>query len=124
MKYEVIFEKGRYALVKRGEKMEEYAVVSGLNKESGEWDHTCSYANFSPFFRTSEAEALSTMLDLFRSKTEEDYITRNRLIELATLFKDGLIEGDKETADMYFRENCEMTEDEMAWFGVNDVEVE
>ena len=37
MKYEVILEKGEYALILRGSRMEEYAVVSGLNKETGEW---------------------------------------------------------------------------------------
>ena len=46
MKYEVILEKGEYALILRGSRMEEYAVVNGLNKETGEWCWTCCYYNF------------------------------------------------------------------------------
>lgn len=49
MKYEVIMEKNGYALIKRGINLEEYAVVSRLNKETGSWAHTCVYYNFSPF---------------------------------------------------------------------------
>lgn len=33
MKYEIILEKGEYALILRGSRMEEYAVVNGLNKK-------------------------------------------------------------------------------------------
>lgn len=36
MKHVVILEKGEYALIIRGVRMEEYAVVNGLNKETGD----------------------------------------------------------------------------------------
>ena len=35
MKYTLIDEKGQYALILRGESMTQYAVVSGLDKETG-----------------------------------------------------------------------------------------
>lgn len=49
MKYEVIMEAKNYALIKRGINLNEYAVVSRLNKETGSWAHTCVYYNFSPY---------------------------------------------------------------------------
>ena len=44
MKYEVIMENGKYALIFRGSRvLREYAVVYGLNKEKRDWDYTCVY---------------------------------------------------------------------------------
>lgn len=48
----------------------------------------------------------------------------DRLCELATKFKDGLIEDDRESALEYFREECEMTEGEKEWFGITESEEE
>ena len=118
MKYEVILEKGEYALILRGSRMEEYAVVNGLNKERGDWGWTCCYYNFSEFAPIDKAEALFLALDYFRMRTETDYIPRCRLEELATKFQDGLIEDDKESAMEYFDEVCEMTESEKEFFGI------
>ena len=118
MKYETILENGSYALIIRGVRMEEYAVVNGLNKETGDWSFTCAYWNFGEYSGLTQAEALSYALDFFRSRTEENYISRSRLEELATQFKDGLIEVDEEFANEYFDEVCEMTDEEKEWFGI------
>lgn len=118
MKYKMILEKGDYALILRGSRMEEYAVVNGLNKERGNWAWTCCYYNFSEFAPIDKAEALFLALDYFRMRTETDYISRCRLEELAALFKDGLIEDDEESAMEYFDEVCEMTESEKEFFGI------
>ena len=118
MRYEVILEKGEYALILRGSRMEEYAVVNGLNKETGEWGWTCSYYNFGNYTKIDKAQALFLALDYFRMRTETDYIPRCRLEELATQFKDGLIEDDEESAMEYFDEVCEMTESEKEFFGI------
>lgn len=118
MKYQVLFEKGRYALIRRGVKFEEYAVVFGLNKERGDWEHTCSYANFSPVFGVSEAEALCAMLDVFRSKTEEGYVERERLVELLEKFKDGLVADDKASAYEYFKRECKLSAREAMILGI------
>lgn len=118
MKYEVILEKGDYALIIRGLRMEEYAVVNGLNKERGDWSWTCCYYNFSEFAPIDKAKALFLALDYFRMKTEGNYIPHCRLEELATLFKDGLIEDGKESAREYFDEVCEMTNKEKEFFEI------
>ena len=48
----------------------------------------------------------------------ERVVGHNRLSELATKFKDGLMEDDVESAMEYFEDECEMTEQEMEWFGI------
>ena len=74
MKYEVICEKGDYALILRGSRMEEYAVVNGLNKERGDWAYTVEYTDFGKFSKITEIKALEYMIELFRYKTEENYL--------------------------------------------------
>ena len=73
MNYEVILEKGEYALILRGSRMKEYAVVNALNKETGEWGWTCCYYNFGNYTQIDQAQALFLALNEFREKTEEDY---------------------------------------------------
>lgn len=120
MKYEVIMEKGDYALILRGSRMKEYAIVNRLDKAKDSWAWTCCYVNFGEFAPCNQAQALASCVDYFRSKTESDYIPRCRLEELATLFKDGLISDDRESAMEYFNEVCEMTEEEKEWFGIEE----
>ena len=118
MQYEVLFEKGNYALIRRGSEMTQYAVVNGLDKERGDWAWTVSYTDFGKYSSVTEIEALQEMIEVFRYKTEENYIPRYRLEELATQFKDGLIEDDEESAMEYFDEVCEMSESEKEFFGI------
>ena len=124
MKYEVIMEKGVYALITRGEKLKEYAVVNGLNKERGDWAWTCSYFayEYDGMPQGNQALSLATAVDHFRLLTEDGYISRPRLEELATLFKDRLIEDDEASAMEYFEEVCEMEEHEKEFFGIGDDE--
>ncbi|MDO5332204.1 MAG: hypothetical protein Q4E99_05940 [Bacillota bacterium] len=49
-------------------------------------------------------------------------LTFERLDELATKFKDGLLEDDYEQAMIYFEEECEMTESEMEYLGLSEEE--
>lgn len=51
--------------------------------------------------------------------TESGLISRCRLEELCTLFKDGLIEDGEEEAYTYFREVCEVSSTEREWLGLN-----
>lgn len=125
MKYEVIMEKNGYALIKRGVNLNEYAVVSQLNKETGDWAYTCIYYNFSPFSNLTQAEALALSTDYFCYKTQNNYIPRYRLEELATKFKDRITEnalGFALTDDDYkefFTSECEMTDLELYFFGIS-----
>ena len=124
MKYEVIMEKKEYALITRGEKLKEYAVVNGLNKEKGEWAWTCSYwmYEYNGITENDIAQSLAEAIDHFRLLTEDDYIPRARLVELATLFKDGLIEDDEHEAMIYFNETCDMEAHEKEFFGIEESE--
>lgn len=124
MKYEVIFEKGDYALILRGSRMNEYAVVYGLNKEEGCWSSTCGYCGFGDYWNASREEALFLTVDLFRCKTEENYISYSRMSEIATKLKDGLLEDDEESAMEYFENEVEMTGYEMEYFGIKERECE
>lgn len=114
MKYKILLEKGNYALILRNESLSEIAVVFNLDKTNGIWGYTVNYMDY----EENKAYVLSIMLDLFRSKTEDNYISQCRLEELATLFKDGLIEDDRDSALEYFDEVCEMTEEEKSFFGI------
>lgn len=118
MKYKVVLEKGNYALILRGLRMDEYAVVYKLNKERGDWAHTVTYHNFGIYSPIDQSQALFYAIDVFRALTEYDYISRCRLEELATLFKDKLLEADEELAMEYFDEECEMTDEEKEFFGI------
>ena len=52
-------------------------------------------------------------------------MSQSRLEELATKFKDGLMQdGDVSYAMEYFDEECEMTEEEKEWFGITESEEE
>ena len=42
----ILLQSGRYALIDRGNQLKEIAVVYGLNKENGEWKHTCDYWSY------------------------------------------------------------------------------
>lgn len=118
MKYEVIFERDNYALILRKKSMDEYAVVYGLNRQDGTWLYTVNYWYFGQCSLLNKIESLQKAIDCFRLKTEDNYITRSRLEELASKFSDGLIEDDKESAMEYFIEECEMEDYEMEFFGI------
>mgnify|MGYP001066517072 FL=1 len=53
-------------------------------------------------------------------KVNADFIPRCRLEELATLFKDGLISDDRDSALEYFDECCEMSDEEKSFFGIEE----
>ena len=117
MKYNIILRNGRYALL---EMETQYVVACGFDEtqsEGSQWSQGYYYTHWN----TSEIvkqRMLSAALEYYRSLTETDYITRCRLEELATLFKDGLIEDNEESAMEYFNEVCEMTESEKEFFGI------
>ena len=120
MRYEVLLEKGEYALVKRGVHMDEYAVVNGLDKEKGDWKWTVYYISFGNYSPYTESQALSLVLEVFRNKTKTNYISKMRLEELATKFKDGLYGADLEDEEYeeFFLDECEMEPHELEFFGI------
>ena len=78
------------ALIKRGNTRKEYAVVRNLDVHRSMdnddlWDLTIEYYEDSIY-------GLQKAIDCYRVKTEERYISRPRLEEIATKFKDSCFE--------------------------------
>lgn len=119
MKYTLIGENRQYALILRGERKTQYAVVYRLDKEAGSWGWTCSYYDFSEFSTLTKAEALFKALDYYLMRTNEKHITYARMSEIATLLKDGLIEDDEEEAYRYMVDVAELSKTEAEYFGLN-----
>ena len=121
MKYNIILRNGRYALL---EMETQYVVACGFDEtqsENQQWSQGYYYTHWN----TSEIvkqRMLSAALEYYRTLTEPDYIPRCRLEELATQFKDGLIEDGEAEAMEYFDEVCEMTDEEKEWFGITESE--
>lgn len=119
MKYTLIEEKGSYALILRGERMTQYAVVSGLDKGTGSWDWTCCYYDFGKPFELSKAEALFMALDYYLARTNDKHISWARMGEIATLLKDGLIEDGGEDAYQYMAGVVELSDTEVEYLGLD-----
>lgn len=119
MQYEILFEHAEYSLIKRKSdtKYPEYAVVRGLDKtvpmDGDCWAATVMYLPATP-------AGLTTILDCYRGYTENKYMSRARLSELATLFKDGLFEDGHAEAMEYCKETCGLEDYEMEYLGIED----
>lgn len=87
----------------------EYVVCSNFNGK--EW-HGGDYYGY---------RYLQSAIDSFNKGYS---ITYSRMSELATLFKDGLIEDDEDSAMEYFLGECDMDEDELEYFGIEHKEEE
>lgn len=118
MKWIEILRKDNYALL-QSESDTQYAVVCSYDSTKPEDQQWANGTYFTYWGDTKrKADCLQSALNCFRSRTEENYIPRCRLEELAALFKDGLISNDKESAMEYFNEVCEMTNEEKNFFHV------
>ena len=120
MKWIEILRKDGYALL-QSETDTQYVVASGYDPtqpEDQQWLHGIYFCYWGD--KGNQPNYLQTALELFRRKTESDYIPRCRLEELATLFKDGLISDDRDSALKYFDECCEMSEEEKSFFGIEE----
>lgn len=118
MKWIEILRKDDVALL-QSENDTQYAVVTGYNPEAPEdqqWDSGTYFTYWNN--KNTKVSYLQVALDCFRDKTEINYVPRCRLEELATQFKDGLIEDDRESAMQFFDEVCEMDESEKKFFGI------
>lgn len=120
MKWIEILRKNDCALL-QSESDTQYAVVSGYNPTQPE-DQQWSHGTYFTYFQNNSKKMLylQSAYDCFMEKINENYIPRTRLEELATLFKDGLISDDRESAFEYFKNCCEMTDEEKEWFGIEE----
>ena len=115
----IILRKGRYALIDRGH---EYVVAMGFDEtqpENQQWEQGMYYTHWNES-EIKKMCCLQAALDHFRLLVDMDYISRCRLEELATKFKDGLIECDEDFASEYFAEECELNESEMEFFELEE----
>lgn len=120
MKWIEILRNGSYALL-QSETDTQYCVANGYDPtqpEDQQWAHGTyfTYGND----KERKAMSLSNALELFRYRTENNYISRQRLEELATKFKDGLFATYLEDQEYneFFDNECEMTESEKEFFGI------
>ena len=117
MKYNIILRNGRYALL---EMETQYVVACGFDEtlpENQQWSQGYYYTHWNDS-EIVKQRMLSAALDYYRILTETNYIPRCRLEELATKFKDGLLETDKDFAMEYFDSECEMEDYEKEFFGI------
>ena len=118
MKWKEILRKDGYALL-QSESDTQYAVVSGydpMQPEDQQWNHGryFTYQN-----DLQKANSLANALELFRYRTEENYISRSRFEELATQFKNELLEEDE--YEEFFDYECGMDEYEKKFFEIESV---
>ena len=120
MKWIEILRKDDYALL-QSESDTQYCVASGYDPtqpEGQQWAHGMYFT----YFKNNPKKMLylQSAYDCFMEKVNADFIPRCRLEELATLFKDGLITDDRESALEYFDEYCEMSEEEKSFFEIEE----
>ena len=99
-----------------------YRVIAQYTGDDG-WKKG-TYAVWTSFNTTTQSlnyghydMSYKAAIKLFKGE-EEKPISWERLSELATKFKDGLELDDKEEALKYFTEKCEMTDEELKYFGI------
>ena len=122
MLWNELLRKGNVSLL-QAQSDTQYCVCRNYNpdaKEDQQYDGGTYFCYWGD--RERKPYFLSVALENFRVKTENNYVPRARLEELATKFKDGLIEDDRESAMEYFDYECEMTEEEKEWFGITESE--
>ena len=113
----VLLTKSNYALIDKGH---EYVVACNYNPETKEWGHGTYFSHWNN--ESEKVRCFFNAVECFRIRTEENYISRYRLEELATQLKDGLLETDEEYAREYFEETCCLDENEREWLGLNEEE--
>lgn len=115
MKWNLILQKGDVAFL-QNEKDTQYAVVRGYDPtqpEDQQWHHAIEYYCYWDDGIERKIECLQYAIDCFRAKTERDYISRSRLEELATRFKDCCEEEE------YYEDVIDDMEDyEKEFFGI------
>lgn len=123
---------GNYSLVEHDTSdgsFYEYIVVKNFNIQTQSWD-TGDY--FTPGMLHSDNTQLlyySKALDFllykagivshYKGEFENQKIPYNRIVELATKFKDELVDSYSERD--FFEEECEMTDEELDFFGLDQL---
>ena len=118
--YKIIAQYGDYTLIDKGS---EYVVAYGFDTEKTIWAHG---VYFTPYYngKLERLRMLSKAMEFFRTKVDEEYISRSRLEEIATDSLHGLLEDDEETAMDFFDNELELSDFERNYFGISKRGVE
>lgn len=102
----------------------EWNVALNYDQENKSWDSGNYCYSLESALATCLMKMNSTAIKSYYQRDVEDKteMTYDRLTELATLFKDGLIEDDRESAMEYFDVYCEMDDKEKEFFGIKESE--
>lgn len=114
MENKVLLRINEYALI---ETENNYIVASGYD-DNAKWGEQWEYGTY--FMKHDgilQVLSLLKAIDCFYKKVKPDFITRDRLIELATRFKDVVNENE----DMEYVLQ-EMKDYELEFFGLDDLE--
>ena len=108
IEYRILFHKDNVILA---DNKNDYIV--GINYDEtqpkgSQWEHGLYFSK--------TVEGLASALETFRIRTEENYITRSRLEELATQFKDCVLEDDDMDGVIAY-----MDDYEIEFFGLENV---
>ena len=96
-------------------------IVACYYHPSRKWGEQWGHGIYFQFLNEEDKnDTLRKATNRLLEKVNESYISRSRLEELATLFKDGLISDDRDSALEYFDECCEMSEEEKSFFGIEE----
>lgn len=114
----VLLQNKNYALIDMGN---QYAVVSGYNPnapEGQQWDSGTYFTHWNQG-KEDKQWALIEAVELFLLRTETNYITRSRLEEIATKYKDALVDNTTEEEVVeYSRKELNMNDEELTFFGL------
>lgn len=122
MKWTELLRKDKYALL-QSESDTQYVVASGYDPtqpEDQQWNHG-TYFTYQD--DSQKVSSLANALELFRYRTEENYISRSRLEELVTNFKNELLEEylEEDEYEEFFDYECGMDEYEKKFFEIEGV---
>ena len=106
MEYRILLQKGNIILA---ESKTDYIVGVGYDETlpvGCQWNHGLYFAH--------NIDGLTSAIEAIKRRTEENYITRARIEELATYFKDCAL-GDDDIAEVI----SDMEENEIEFFGLD-----
>lgn len=123
MKWVPIISKGKYTLL-QSESDTQYVVAAYYDANAPENEQWSAGTYFCYFDAERKLEGFQNALECFRYKTECEYITKARLAELCTRFKDKaieLLEEDGLTGEEieYELEEFELEPYEREWLGID-----
>lgn len=114
----VLFEYGNDAIVKiEGKYLTDYVVARGFHGIDKDWNHGV-YFSATAGDKENELACYMWAIEYLYKEVNTDYITYDRMMEIATKFKDNLDDEELE----YAKEDLDLTEKEIEFFGLNKEE--